>query len=275
MTSARASIPLTSAPGGSVAARFRIADILILSWIPLPLLKHASSVAEGVLFVVTIFAYNYLMFSFNDYMDSPHDYHDAGKRARNPFLSERYKKLAISLMVLSGVVLLGVGAFDLPHIYLNVALLLIAINYSAGVRAKNKPFLDVVIHGFWILGMIVYGIAFFEIALTSQEIAFLYEYFIISTALEISQGLRDYEVDKQTNERTTVVHIGPKATKLLYAVLVIGFALVTPLLITNPWLRFLPLVFVPLLFFTRQETFDQRALVINSMSLYAAIAYLA
>jgi 4-hydroxybenzoate polyprenyltransferase len=208
-------------------------------------------------------------------MDSPHDYHDEGKRARNPFLSDRYKKTAISLMVLSGIVLLGVGLFDLQHIYLNVALLLIAINYSAGIRAKNKPFLDVVLHGFWILGMIVFGIAFFEIAVTTREIAFLYEYFIISTALEISQGLRDYEVDKQTNERTTVVYIGPRATKILYAVLVIGFAVVTPLLVTNPWVRFLPLVFVPLLIFAKQETFDQRAVVINSMSLYAAVAYLA
>ena len=275
MTSAPTSDPTRSAPTGSVAARFRIADILILSWIPLPLLKHASDAVEGSLFVLTILAYNYLMFSFNDYMDSPHDYHDEGKRARNPFLSERYKKTAISLMILSGIVLLGVGLFDLQHIYLNVALLLIAINYSAGIRAKNKPFLDVVIHGFWILGMIVFGIAFFDIAVTTREIAFLYEYFIISTALEISQGLRDYEVDKQTNERTTVVYIGPRATKILYAVLVIGFAVVTPLLVTNPWVRFLPLVFVPLLIFAKQETFDQRAVVINSMSLYAAVAYLA
>ena len=153
--------------------------------------------------------------------------------------------------------------------------MLIAINYSAGVRAKNKPFLDVVIHGFWILGMIVYGIAFFDVPVTTREIAFLYEYFIISTALEISQGLRDYEVDKQTNERTTVVFIGPRATKLLYTVLVIGFALVTPLLVTHPWLRFLPLLLLPLVFLTRQETFDQRAAIINSMSLYAAVAYLA
>lgn len=275
MTAAPASSPIRSAPRGSVAARLRIADILILSWIPLPLLKHASNVAEGVLFVVTILAYNYLMFSFNDYMDSPHDFHDEGKRARNPFLNERYKTIAISLMVLSGVVLLGIGLFDLPHIYLNVALVLIAINYSAGVRAKNKPFLDVVIHGFWILGMIVFGITFFDVPVTTREIAFLYEYFIISTALEISQGLRDYEVDKQTNERTTVVFIGPRATKLLYTVLVIGFAVVTPLLVTNPWLRFLPLLLLPLLFLARQETFDQRAAIINSMSLYAAVAYLA
>jgi 4-hydroxybenzoate polyprenyltransferase len=258
----------------STLKRFRILDILILSWVPLPFLKHATSAQQAIVFVATILAYNYFMFSFNDYMDRNQDYHDLEKRARNPFLNERYKKIAITLMVSSGVLLVLIGCYHLRSIYINVLLFLIAFNYSAGLRAKNKPFLDVVVHGFWILGMVVYGIHFFDVPVSFREIAFLYEYFILSTALELSQGLRDHTVDAATNEMTTVVKIGPKATKIVYAALIVAFAVVTPLLVESIYLRFLPLLFLPMFFFTKQETFDQRANIINLASVYAAVAYI-
>jgi 4-hydroxybenzoate polyprenyltransferase len=259
----------------SLFKRLRIADILILSWIPLPFLKHATNAQQVIVFLTTILSYNYFMFSFNDYMDRAQDYHDLGKRARNPFLSERYKKTAIGLMVSSAVILLSIGCYHLPSLYLNAAFFLIAFNYSAGLRAKNKPFLDVVIHGAWIMGMVIYGISFFDVTVTTREVAILFEYFIISTALELSQGMRDYAVDKETHELTSVVYLGPRATKAIYTALIMAFALVTPLLVPNPYLRFVPLLFIPAYFFTRQETFDQRAVIVNSMSIYSAAAYLA
>lgn len=258
----------------ALVKRFRIADVLILSTVPLPLLKYPADIRQIVVFLFTILSYNYFMFSFNDFMDKDKDYHDLTKRNRNPFLDNKYKKAALLLMALSGLFLLFVGLFSLHKLYLNIILFLIAFSYSAGIRAKNKPFLDVIFHGAWVVGMVVYGIVFFDATVTIKETALLFQFAIISTALELSQGIRDYDVDKNTNEDTTVVYLGLKATKILYASLIVAFSLGTPLLVENAYLRYLSLLFIPFYFLSKQETFEQRAIAINSSVILSAIIFL-
>jgi 1,4-dihydroxy-2-naphthoate octaprenyltransferase len=206
-------------------------------------------------------------------MDKDKDFHDLEKRKRNPFLSDKHNKTAIVLMVLSGTFLVLVGFYHLQKLYLNVLLFLVAFNYNAGIRAKNKPFLDVVVHGAWIVGMVVYGILFFNVTMTIRETTLLFQILVISTMIELSQGIRDYEVDKISKENTTVVYVGPKNTKVIYAILVIVFALVTPILVENVYLKYLSLLFLPFYFFARQETYDQRANVINSSYMLSVLIF--
>jgi 4-hydroxybenzoate polyprenyltransferase len=256
-----------------IIKRFRVADVIILSTVAFPFLKHVDSLLQFTLFMATVLAYNYFMFSFNDYMDRDKDYHDLNKRERNPFLNTRYQKPATILMALSGVVLLSTGFADIHKAYVNVALFLVAYSYSAGIRAKNKPFLDVIIHGGWILGMIIYAISFFNLAVTIKEITVLVQFLIISTALELSQGIRDYAVDRDTNENTTVVYWGPKKTKLVYATLILIYSAITPVLAVNPYLRYVSLLFIPIFFATKQDTFDQRAIIVNFSALLSGLIY--
>jgi 4-hydroxybenzoate polyprenyltransferase len=256
-----------------ILKRFRIPEILLFSTVSLLFLKYNFHVHQFILFMFTIFSYNYFMFSFNDFMDKDKDYRDLTKRNRNPFLDKKYEKPAIIFMVLSGLFLVLAGLFNLRNLYLNVLLFLIAFTYNAGIRAKNKPFLDVIIHGAWIGGMIVYGIVFFGVTITIKEIALLFQYLVISTLVEISQGMRDYEVDKETKETTTVVYIGIKNSKIAYAALILVFSLITPLLVESIYLKYLSLLIIPIFFISQQKTYEQRGNILNLLTLLSVFVF--
>ena len=185
-----------------IIKQFRIIDILLFSTVPLLFLKYTLPIEQYLVYCVTVFLFNYFMFSFNDFMDKDKDSHDPEKRSRNPFLNEKSKKLATGLMLFSGILLVGLGLFNYHKLYLNVLLFFIAYNYNAGIRAKNKPFVDILVHGAWIVGMIAFGIVYFDITMTIKEVTLLFHYSIISTLIEMSQGIRDYQVDKETHENT-------------------------------------------------------------------------
>lgn len=257
-----------------IIKRLRIAEVLIFTLPSLLFLKYGVSAGQFVLFLMTNVCYHYFMFSFNDLMDKDKDYHDLEKRNRNPFLDHQYQKLATVLMVLSGSLLLLIGWFNPHKIHLNVLLFLIAFNYNAGIRAKNKPFLDILIHGAWILGMLGYGILFFDVPVTVRETTLLLHFFIISTAIELSQEMRDYEVDKETREVTTVVYIGLKNSRVVYTVLVVAFCLITPILVESAYLRYIPLLLIPLLFALPQDTDEQRANTLNVLMIFSFVAFL-
>jgi len=249
----------------AIIKQYRIIEILLFSTTALFFLKYGAPVQQFLLFLSAIVLYNYFMFSFNDFMDKDKDSHDAEKKTRNPFLNSQSRQIATLLMALSGALLILLGLFKIHKIYVNVLLFLIAFSYSAGIRAKNKPFLDVIVHGAWVAGTLVLGFLFFDVPVTIREATLVFQYLIVSTLIELSQGIRDYEVDKNTDENTTVVYIGLSKTKTVYALFIFLFALATPLLVDTVYLKYLSLLFLPIYYFSRQDTYDQRANVINLM----------
>lgn len=257
-----------------ILKQLRIIDILLFTTIPLLFLKYALPVEQYLVYFMTVFFFNYFIFSFNDFMDKDKDSHDPEKRSRNPFLNERSRKLATFLMTASGTLLIALGLFKFHKLYLNILLFLIAFNYSAGIRAKNKPFVDVLVHGAWVVGIVVFGFFYFDIAVTLKEATLLFQASIVSTLIEMSQGMRDYQIDKETLENTTVVAIGLENAKKVYAVLIGSFALVSPILIENIYLKYLSLLFIPMYFFLQQKTYDQRANFINLLTLLSVFAFL-
>jgi 4-hydroxybenzoate polyprenyltransferase len=255
----------TKAKRMAIIKQYRIIEILLFSTTALFFLKYGAPVQQFLLFLSAIVLYNYFMFSFNDFMDKDKDSHDAEKKTRNPFLNSQSRQIATLLMALSGALLILLGLFKIHKIYVNVLLFLIAFSYSAGIRAKNKPFLDVIVHWAWVAGTLVLGFLFFDVPVTIREATLVFQYLIVSTLIELSQGIRDYEVDKNTDENTTVVYIGLSKTKTVYALFIFLFALATPLLVDTVYLKYLSLLFLPIYYFSRQDTYDQRANVINLM----------
>jgi len=253
--------------------QFRIIDILLFSTIPLLLLKYALPIEQYLVYCLTAFLFNYFIFSFNDFMDKDKDIHDPEKRSRNPFLNEKSRRPATILMLVSGILLIVLGLFKYHKIYLNILLFLVAFNYSASIRAKNKPFVDIVVHGAWIVGIIFYGIVYFDIAVTIKEATLLFHYSIISTLIEMSQGIRDYQIDKETQENTTVVYLGLGNAKKIYAMLIGVFSGLTPILVANMYLKYIPLLFFPMYFVLPQKTYDQRANFINLVTLLSVLVF--
>jgi 1,4-dihydroxy-2-naphthoate octaprenyltransferase len=109
---------------------------------------------------------------------------------------------------------------------------------------------------------------------TIREATLLFQIFIISTLAELTQEIRDYEVDKKGEENTTAVYIGLKNTKIVYTILVLLFSLVTPILVNNAYLRYLSLALAPIYFLTQQNTIDQRAMIIFLSYTLSAIIFL-
>ena len=130
------------------------------------------------------------------------------------------------------------------------------------------------IHGAWVVGTVVFGILFFETGVGEREILLISQMFIISTLVELSQGIRDYEVDKQGEENTTVVYIGLPTTKVVYASLVILFSLLTPLFVENVYLKYLSLVMAPAYFLAKQQSYEQRAVIVNLSYMLTILIFL-
>lgn len=201
----------------------RLTDVsdIFLHYVKLVALIGVSTISlssRGIDFKIVIlasFAISVEIFAFviNDISDADLDKLDP--RTRNPLarggVSERGAVFVALLFLTISVFLLLL--LPLGTIALGVSGLILSFTYSYGVRAKLKPFLDVVYHGAlnafpFAMGYTLYN-SFDETCLLVSVTIFL-----LGMVPELMQEIRDHHVDRAFG-KTTVVALGIKRSLTL------------------------------------------------------------
>ena len=252
--------------------RIRLAVSFGFSLWTLLMFKYEIRLTDFIFYFLIIFSYTFFMCIFNDFMDREKDFHDEEKKNRNPFLNHEYRGMSSCLMYLSGSFLLLTGLFMPRMLLWNFVLFMIAYTYNAGIRAKSKPVLDILWHNLAVTGIVVYGFIFFEVPVGEEELLLLSQAFLVSTLVEMSQEIRDYEVDKLTEERTTVVLLGPRRSDVLFKLLVSFFVLITIAFGKND-LKYLAMPILLLVVLVKQDTHKKRSVSINAVGLLMILLF--
>lgn len=165
----------------------------------------------------------------NDLFDAELD--ALNPETRNPLargeISKRVTVIIGLIFLTSSVFLL----FFLPlrSMVLGIAGLILGFTYSWGVRAKLKPFLDLIYHGVlntfpFVMGYTLYG-SFDETCLLIS-----FGIFIVGAVPEIIQEIRDHDVDRFFG-KTTVVMLGKrKSLTLCLGLMLVWFLVVATVL---------------------------------------------
>jgi len=210
-------------------ALFPVLDILFAN----PhLLAMPSFYVSFVILLVAISFYLAFAFSVNNCYDISEDILE-GDELKNPIASNLLP-LRIAKLTSYGVAILGtffvfitIGFNELFLLYLS--LMIVAWAYSAPpIRLKSKPFFDFLSHSLF-FGSLLYVFSYSYIYETSLLTAFLQPVSIIiliySMSLELRNHYEDYEYDKASNNKTTVVFLGRENSfGLLIIILVILWA---------------------------------------------------
>lgn len=155
--------------------------------------------------------FNIFVFLYNDFVDAPYDAKDKEKRKRNVFCNkkntEKGKIFLLGLFLLSITPLFFVSV---EYFILVLIMYFLGIFYSAPVfRAKARPLFDLIFHGSW--GAIVFFTGYYYFfGLDLSTIIATLLIFAGSVAAGLTQEIRDYMVDKETRQKTSVQLLGLK-----------------------------------------------------------------
>ena len=227
----------------NIVYRIRLKDILLTSINSFILFKYNIDFWKFITYFLVILFFNFFIFLFNDLKDANYDFHDLKKRKRNIFLDKKFKKFGFYITVLSSFFIFLIGAYGgYVLLFFGSLLFLLAYNYSSGIRAKNKPFLDLLAHGLWPVLIFITGFIYLKIPLSFKELWFISFSFCLSVIGELFQELRDYNVDLKTNEKTSVVTFGKRFSrnmiKVLFFIVNLSF-----FVFSRNFLYFLPFLF--------------------------------
>jgi len=181
---------------------------------------------------IIVFLANFFLtasiFVINDVEDAEDDYHDLKKRKRNSIANGELNKKQGYLV---GFSFLFLGLFlllNISYLVFLVAIILtpVGIFYSWRlIRLKSIPVIDVISHSIClgVLQLSTMYLTFYSSAL--QFISLLIMIIPYSIMIEITQELRDFEVDKKTKISNTVQKFGKfNPTKFYIIVCIIMLA---------------------------------------------------
>ena len=175
----------------------------------------------------------------NDYYDAPFDLLDINKSNRNFFCSDRFKEnrivgyiiiilplicsISISLILGLELFIISIIFFTIGHFY-----------SSPPFRFKEKPFFDIITHGFYVGGFffLLGGYIFSPInVLMTQPIFILFFIlsFIDAAWIQFNAQLLDFEIDKLGKQRTTSLYIGKKWSLWILRMLISLILITLPL----------------------------------------------
>lgn len=173
-----------------------------------------------LLLLISMCGFNLFIYLYNDLVDAPYDAKDNSKKERNIFCENKNSKRT-KILLLTFALSCYVPAIFISGRYfaLSIFCLIFSILYSGPfLRAKSKPVLDVLFHSFWPVITFFASYYFFE-QFTLTLFLFGALLFMFSAASQLSQEIRDYTVDKETNQNTTVQVIGLSLSKKLRLIL--------------------------------------------------------
>jgi 4-hydroxybenzoate polyprenyltransferase len=184
------------------------------------LINHNAVNAQTTLLLLAITAGYWLAFAINDYFDAPFDAHHQEKAVGNFFVQVRGRALPQPILLLMaavlGLILFAFLQFGWRGLFILAVSLVVVWGYSAPpLRFKSRPGIDLLAHGLFVETFAYFVCLFLlQVRWTQLDYAILLLAFLSSTAAQLEQQLRDFEVDRHTG-RTFATAVGPAKTALL------------------------------------------------------------
>lgn len=198
----------------------------------LALLIHDAFSTQTLLLLLALTTGYWLAFMLNDYFDAPFDAADRSKARRNFFVQHALGKGRALLVAFFVSALIGAAflQFGWRGLFILALSLFVMWGYSAPpLRFKSLPGLDLLIHAIFV-ETYPYLVVLLLIDATwyALDYVIIAVLFLSSTAAQLEQQIRDFEVDSQTG-RTFATTIGRGPTRWLLRlvtgllILVFGF----------------------------------------------------
>ena len=190
---------------------------------------------EYMALILGFFFSNVFGFVINDFFDTISDHKDDEKKVRNIFCSSKTKLLGKVMLYTS----LGLSLFfgimvSYPILLFIILLNILAFSYSAPpIKLRDRLYWDWIFVFLW-KGIIIFAgyFHFFGINMSAMN-PFMYGtmgiVLLVSLVSQISNQLRDFDVDKKTNSNNTVQYLGFKtalAVKRTSLVIFYAFSLI-------------------------------------------------
>ncbi len=188
-----------------------------------------------IILILGFFFANVFGFVVNDFFDALSDHKDDEKKLRNLFCSSKTKLLGKVILYTSlGLSLFFGGIVSYPILLFIVLLNILAVSYSAPpIKLRDRLYWDWIFVFLW-KGLIIFAgyYHFFGINISAMN-PFMYGtmgiVLLVSLVSQISNQIRDFEVDKKTNSNNTVQYLGFKtalAIKRTSLVIFYAFSLI-------------------------------------------------
>ncbi len=185
--------------------------------------------------ILGFFFSNVFGFVVNDFFDALSDHKDDEKKVRNIFCSPKTKLLGKVMLYTS----LGLSLFfgvivSYPILLFIVLLNILAFSYSAPpIKLRDRLYWDWIFVFLW-KGIIIFAGYFYFFGINVAVVnPFMYGtlgiILLVSLVSQISNQLRDFDVDKKTNSNNTVQYLGFKtalAVKRTSLVIFYAFSLI-------------------------------------------------
>jgi 4-hydroxybenzoate polyprenyltransferase len=179
--------------------------------------------------ILGFFFANVFGFVINDFFDALSDCIENEKKGRNLFCSSKTKGLGKVILSTSLGLSLFFGGIVSPQMLLFIGLLnLLAFSYSAPpIKLRDRLFWDWIFVFFW-KGIIIFaGYFYFFDADMSAMNPFMYGsmgiVLLVSLISQISNQIRDFEVDKKTKSNNTVQFFGFQTALFIKRTLLVIF----------------------------------------------------
>ena len=189
------------------------------------------SPADTAVFMLTVAFYLAFAFSVNNCFDVVVDLLDGKDLNKNPVASGLLafeSAIVFSLALLIAGLVLSYSLFGIGSTLLFSLLYLLAGLYSTPpIRIKGRPYFDLLSHGLFFGGLLFLAGPTTFGRLTPATLWVAAVLFFYSMFLEIRNHIEDYEFDKLSGTRTTVVHLGLEASQRLKRIL--GLTTITSL----------------------------------------------
>jgi 4-hydroxybenzoate polyprenyltransferase len=254
------------------------------------LINHNAVNWRTTLLLLAITAGYWLAFVVNDYFDAPFDAHHDEKAAGNFFVQARsaavsHAALILIVLPVTGLILFSFLQFGRRGLFMLAICLLIIWGYSAPpLRFKSRPGIDLLVHGLFVETFAYFVCLFLlQVSWKSLDYVILLLAFSSSTAAQLEQQLRDFEVDRRTGRTFTTVVGQEKSAVLLKSITLLIFLIAAGGIVSGvipPYLWPIAVIAMPTLInrlLGRQRTFGVQRMGIVALLLavgYTAVVYI-
>lgn len=187
-------------------------------WITIPLILvfayfitlHSASVYTDLVFMLIAFSLSLAFgFAINDYFDAPYD--KMKPIVRNVISKNLVSKLhaaAFCTFLLVSCIVIGYYFLSFKAFVLLVALCILCFVYSSPpFRMKERAYLGIINHGMFYPILFVAGYTA-NLSFNAEAVIFSISTFMLSLLGDITQEIRDMDVDKKSKFKTTALKMG-------------------------------------------------------------------
>ncbi len=170
---------------------------------------------------LSFFCANVFGFLVNDFYDTTSDYHDVEKRTRNLFCNPNTKRLATGVLYTSlSLSIVFSGIVSISMLLIVILFNSLAYVYSAPpIQLRNRPYWDWIFVFLW-KGLIIFAGQYHFSGVTILQDPFpigaVTMILILSLIAQITNQMRDYNVDKLTNTINSSQYLGLRTTSSLH-----------------------------------------------------------